>query len=63
MKRLALVAAVIVLAACSKENAATTDTTSPTMAPAPAAAPMDTGMAHMDSTKMDSTKADTTKKP
>ena len=51
MKRLALVAAVLVLAACSKkDDTATADTAAPAMAPAPAA--MDTGM------KM--TKTDTT---
>jgi uncharacterized lipoprotein YajG len=44
MKRLALVAAVLVLAACTskKDEAATADTSAPAMAPAPAA--MDTGM-------------------
>ena len=38
MKRLALVAVVLVLAACTakKDDAATIDTSSPTMAPAPA---------------------------
>ena len=68
MKRLALVAAVFALAACStKEQAPAADTTTPAMTPAPAAtpAPTDTGM-KMDSTmKHDSmaTPADTTKKP
>jgi uncharacterized lipoprotein YajG len=69
MKRLALVAAVFALAACStKEQAPAADTTTPAMTPAPAAtpAPTDTGM-KMDSTmKHDSTAAapaDTTKKP
>ena len=49
MKRLALVAAVLALAACTakKDEAATADTSAPAMAPAPAA--MDTGM------KMDTT--------
>jgi hypothetical protein len=49
MKRLALVAAVLVLAACTskKDEAATADTSAPAMAPAPAA--MDTGM-RMDTT-------------
>jgi uncharacterized lipoprotein YajG len=48
MKRLALVAAVLVLAACSKKDeSATADTSAPAMAPAPAA--MDTGM-RMDTT-------------
>lgn len=43
MKRLALVAAVLVLAACTakKDDAAAIDTSAPAMAPAPAA--MDTG--------------------
>jgi uncharacterized lipoprotein YajG len=38
MKRLALVAAVLVLAACTakKDDAATADTSAPSMAPAPA---------------------------
>lgn len=71
MKRLALVAAVFALAACStKEQAPATDTTTPAMTPAPAVTPapatMDTGM-KMDSTmKHDSTMkmpGDTTKKP
>ncbi|HEX2601980.1 MAG TPA: hypothetical protein VHL32_07665 [Gemmatimonadaceae bacterium] len=44
MKRLALVAAVLALAACTskKDEAATADTSAPAMAPAPAA--MDTTM-------------------
>jgi hypothetical protein len=44
MKRLALVAAVLALAACTakKDEAATVDTSAPAMAPAPAA--MDTSM-------------------
>jgi hypothetical protein len=63
MKRIALVAAVIALAACTKKDEAPVDTGA-AMAPAPAA--MDTGM-KMDSTApatMDTTKAmtDTTKK-
>ena len=66
MKRLALVAAVFALAACStKEQAPAADTTTPAMTPAPAATPADSGM-KMDSTmKHDSTAmpADTTKKP
>ena len=49
MKRLALVAAVLVLAACStKEETPVADTAAPAMTPAPAA--MDTAM-KMDSTK------------
>ena len=59
MKRLALVAAVLALAACTskKDEAATTDTSAPAMAPAPAA--MDTGM-KMDTTA--STTASSTKR-
>jgi hypothetical protein len=56
MKRLALVAAVLVVAACSTKETPKADTAAPAMAPAPAAA--DTGM-KMDSTsmKMDSAAA------
>jgi hypothetical protein len=65
MKRLAFVAAVLAITACSKTDNAAKDTTTPAMAPAPApaAAPADTGM-KMDTThKMDSTaKADSAKK-
>jgi hypothetical protein len=59
MKRLAFVAAVLAITACSKsENAA--DTSKPAMAAPPAAAPApDTGMKPMN---MDTTKKDTTKK-
>ncbi len=62
MKRLAFVAAVLAVAACSKNDAAKQDTTPPAMAPAPAPAAVDTGM-KMDTThKMDTTmKMDTTK--
>lgn len=63
MKRLALVAAVFALAACTaKKDEPAVDTAAPAMTPAPAA--MDTGAAMMtDSAKMDSAaKADTTKK-
>ena len=44
MKRLALVAAVLVLAACTakKDDAAAIDTSAPAMAPAPAPAVIDT---------------------
>ena len=58
MKRLALVAAVLVLAACTakKDEAATADTSAPAMAPAPAA--MDTGMMMRDSMMRDSVKKD-----
>ena len=66
MKRIALVAAVLALAACTKKDEAPVDTGA-AMAPAPAA--MDTGMKMMDSTAMTDTakkdsaaKADTTKK-
>jgi uncharacterized lipoprotein YmbA len=64
MKRLALVAAVLV-AACSTKEAPKSDTAAPAMAPAPAPAAADTGM-KMDSAsmKMDSAaaKMDTAKK-
>jgi len=66
MKRIALVAAVLALAACTKKDEAPVDTGA-AMAPAPAA--MDTGMKMMDSASMmDTTKkdsvamADTTKR-
>jgi hypothetical protein len=49
MKRLALVAAAVLVAACSTKEAPKTDTAAPAMAPAPAAA--DTGM-KMDSAAM-----------
>jgi len=55
MKRLALVAVVLVLAACTakKDDAATVDTSAPAMAPAPAM--VDTGM------RMDTTATSTTR--
>lgn len=58
MKRLAFVAAVLAITACSKSENAAKDTATPAMAPAPApAAAPDTGM-KMDTThKMDTTKA------
>ena len=66
MKRIAIVAAVLALAACTKKDEAPVDTGA-AMAPAPAA--MDTGMKMMDSASMMDTthkdttaKADTTKK-
>ena len=61
MKRIALVAAVLALAACTKKDEAPVDTGA-AMAPAPAA--MDTGMKMMDSASMMDTtaKVDTTKK-
>jgi uncharacterized lipoprotein YajG len=60
MKRLALVAAVIAVAACSKADNAATDTTPPAMAPAP----MSDSMRMADSVRLaDSVrKADSTKK-
>ena len=58
MKRIALVAAIFAVAACSKAETPATDTTTPAMAPAPA---MDSA-AMADSVKMDSTrKADSAK--
>ena len=61
MKRLALVAAVIAVAACSKADNAGTDTTQPAMAPPPA---MSDSMHMADSIRMaDSVKkADSTRK-
>ena len=57
MKRLALVAAVLALAACTaKKDEAAVDTSAPAMAPAPAA--MDTGMMMRDSMMRDSVKKD-----
>jgi uncharacterized lipoprotein YajG len=57
MKRLALVAAVLALAACTakKDDAATIDTSAPAMAPAPAA--MDSAMVR-DSIVRDSVRKD-----
>jgi hypothetical protein len=57
MKRLALVAAMFAVAACSKAENAAKDTSTPAMAPAPApAAAPDTGMKMADTThKMDTT--------
>jgi hypothetical protein len=59
MKRLALVAAVLALAACTakKDDAATVDTSAPAMAPAP----MDTSM-RMDTTASTTTTTTTTTK-
>jgi len=58
MNRLALVAVVLVLAACTakKDDAATVDTSAPAMAPAPAM--MDTGMMMRDSMMRDSIRRD-----
>ena len=71
MKRLALVAAAVLVAAWSTKEAPKTDTAAPAMAPAPAAADtgmkMDSAAAKMDTAakKADSAaaKAGTTKKP
>ena len=62
MKRLALVAAVLAITACTakKDDAAATDTAAPAMAPAPAAT--DTGLKVADTTVKDTTVADTTKR-
>ena len=66
MKRLALVAAVLVVAACSKSETPKADTTPPAMAPAPAPAAADTGMKMSDSAMMkmkaDSAHEDSVKK-
>ncbi len=67
MKRLALVAAVLVTAACSTQDKPKADTAAPAMAPAPAMS-ADTGMRmdSMNAARMDSSmkKMDTTmKKP
>lgn len=48
MKRIALVAAIFAVTACSKAETPATDTTTPAMAPAPA----DTGMKMMDSMRV-----------
>ena len=58
MKRIALVAAFLALAACAKKDETPVDTGA-AMAPAPAA--MDTGM-KMDTTMKDTTAKDTTKR-
>ena len=64
MKRLALVAAVLVLAACTTEdNTPANDTAAPAMAPAPADTGMKADSAAMDTTKADTSKSDTTKTP
>lgn len=61
MKRLALVAAVVFLGACTaKDNTPASDTAAaPAMAPAPAPS-SDTAAMHDTTMKMDSTAADTT---
>ncbi|MBA2688399.1 MAG: hypothetical protein H0U64_09895 [Gemmatimonadaceae bacterium] len=52
MKRLALVAAILAVTACTaKKDEAAVDTAAPAMAPAPAA--MDTGMKMADTTMKD----------
>jgi hypothetical protein len=59
MKRIALVAAIFAIAACSKTDTPATDTTTPAMAPAPTATD---SAAKADSMRMDSTrKADSVK--
>ncbi|HKP15033.1 MAG TPA: hypothetical protein VJT85_03185 [Gemmatimonadaceae bacterium] len=71
MKRLALIAAAVLVAACSTKEAPKTDTAAPAMAPAPAASDtaamkMDSAAMKMDTAaaKMDSAaKADSAKKP
>lgn len=70
MKRLAFVAAVVALAACSKSETAKTDTTTPAMAPAPAATATDTShakmmadSAHADSIRKADSAAKATKTP
>lgn len=62
MKRLALVAAILAVTACTaKKDEAAVDTAAPAMAPAPAA--MDTGMKMADTTMKDTAMMmDTTKK-
>jgi len=50
MKRLALIAAAVLVAACSTKEAPKTDTAAPAMAPAPAAT--DTAAMKMDSAAM-----------
>lgn len=70
MKRLAFVAAVLAITACSKGETAKMDTTTPAMAPAPAAA-VDTShakmmadsAAHADSAHKADSAAKTTKTP
>jgi uncharacterized lipoprotein YajG len=61
MKRLALVAAVLVLAACAKKDeSAVADTSVPAMAPAPAV--VDTTGVKVDTTASTTTTTTTTKK-
>ena len=65
MKRLALVAAVLALAACKTKEETPVDTTAaPAMAPAPAmdSAKKDTAMKMDSAMKMDTAKKDTTAK-
>ena len=57
MKRIALVAAIFAVAACSTGETPATDTTTPAMAPAPAA----DSMTVMDTTKADSLRTDSAK--
>ena len=61
MKRLALVAAVVVLAACTTEdNTPAVDTATPAMAPAPATDTAQLDSAARDSAARDSAARDTT---
>lgn len=52
MKRLALVAAVLAVVGCAKNEEAKTDTATPAMAPAPAPAPATDTAMKMDSAAM-----------
>ncbi len=62
MKRLALVAAVLAVAACGKKENAATDTTTLTPPPATTMTPVDTGVVGLDSAAVDSTAIDTAHK-
>ena len=64
MKRLALVAAVVVLAACTTEdNTPAVDTATPAMAPAPATDTAQLDSAQLDSARRDSVARDTAARP
>lgn len=64
MKRLALVAAVVVLAACTTEdNTPAVDTATPAMAPAPATDTVQLDSAQLDSARRDSVAGDTAARP
>jgi hypothetical protein len=62
MKRLALVAAVLAVAACSSQSKPAADTSAPAMAPAAAPAATDTTKKDTSMAKMDTTKKDTAMK-